>query len=659
MKEFESQLKPLESLSSTLEWAEFYLSQGFSVIPLNPKDKTPAISWKVYQTRKSTMEELSGWFSSGKNNIGIVTGKISDLVVIDIDSEAGLEFAKRNGFPDTPSVQTGKGRHLYYKYPAEIEVRNFQKRDDLEGIDLRGDGGYVVAPPSLHSSGSVYEWIDGKGLGDLPLSPQFPEMILIKQNEKTPIKEFLRGVPEGRRNDSLFRTICTLKKTGLNYDECLNLAHAINGRNRPPLPEDEVERIVYGIFERYNDPQKSVFQFSDPLYTQETEKLDLRAFNYSDVLKRGRDLQKLDIKVEWIIENILPAQSITLLHGRGGIGKTWLSLQIGDAVSQGAYLWGQATKKLPVYYIDLENSYPVLVERVKKLNIEQMFFWHNSSDTPPPKIDSPAWTVYRDKLPPGLLIVDTLRAFQSLDENDSRHMAGIMANLKAIRDRGFTIILLHHTPKNNERTYKGSTAIFDLCDHVLSIHSVKQPGTEEEDDSFGKYRWFGTKDKTRYKPFNISLMFEPEEGFIEIKGPDVEDSEKIRLWITELVVSDSRLPNQSEVIDNVVNKNGLSKSRIQKLLIQGEGNFWVTIKGGDKNKKLFHPVFDFSKLLHDAETRKQGLDTADISLLKKFWIWENRNVIERKRQEGRGYEALIFRMIEGMERCITNYNLPS
>ena len=279
---------------------------------------------------------------------------------------------------------------------------------------------------------------------------------------------------------------------------------------------------------------KSQFLSFRPLYMQKTEKLDLKNFVYSDVLKKGKDLQELDIKVEWVADNILPKESITLLHGRGGIGKTWLSLQIGEAVSNGKILFGHITQRTPVYYIDLENSFPMLVERVKKLDIKEINFWHNSSDTPPPKIDSDDWVVYKDKLPAGLLIIDTLRAFQSQDENSSQHMAAVMSNLKTIRDKGFTILLLHHTPKSNERTYKGSTAIFDLCDHVLSIHSGKGPDIEE-DDEFGKYRWFGTKDKTRYMPFSISLMFDPDKGFVEVKGPDVDDSEKIRILIAKLL----------------------------------------------------------------------------------------------------------------------------
>ena len=208
---------------STLDWAKFYLSKGFSLIPLRSRDKASAkSSWKEYQTKKPTESELEDWFAKGDKNIGIVTGGISGIVVIDLDSEAAEKFAIEKGFPKTPSVKTAKGCHLYYKYPNDIEVRNFQKRDDLPNIDLRANGGYVVAPPSIHSSGSVYEWIEGKGLDDLSLA-EFPDGILAKKRgEKTPTKELLAGVPEGKRNESLFRICNSFKHTGSTLEECLS-----------------------------------------------------------------------------------------------------------------------------------------------------------------------------------------------------------------------------------------------------------------------------------------------------------------------------------------------------------------------------------------------------------------------------------------------------
>src|SRR3990170_8888798 len=148
----------------TFQWGKYYIEKmGYSVIPVNA-DKKPAIpEWKPYQTKRPTEDELQEWFNNrSKNNIAIVTGTISGIVIVDFDTPEAVKLAKEKGFPLTPLVKTGKGDHAYCKYQEGI--RNFQKRDDLPGIDLRGEGGYVVAPPSIHKSGKVYEWVKGRGL---------------------------------------------------------------------------------------------------------------------------------------------------------------------------------------------------------------------------------------------------------------------------------------------------------------------------------------------------------------------------------------------------------------------------------------------------------------------------------------------------------------
>ncbi|NIM99435.1 MAG: hypothetical protein GTO24_15605, partial [candidate division Zixibacteria bacterium] len=108
--------------------ARAYVARGFSVIPLRPRDKRPALdSWTDFQKRKPTEEELSAWFggNGSRANIGIVTGWISGIVVLDLDSQEALKFAEENNFPATPRARTGKGYHCYYGYP-ENGVRNFQ-----------------------------------------------------------------------------------------------------------------------------------------------------------------------------------------------------------------------------------------------------------------------------------------------------------------------------------------------------------------------------------------------------------------------------------------------------------------------------------------------------------------------------------------------------
>lgn len=140
---------------TTLEYARDYIKRGYSVIPLQSNGKRPAIKWQAFQNRHATDAELVEWFGTGSLNIGIVTGRISGITVLDCDSDEAEALARKMGLPPTPTVKTGRGRHFYFKY-AEGS-RNFQKRDDLPGIDFRSDGGYVVAPPSRHPSGSMYE----------------------------------------------------------------------------------------------------------------------------------------------------------------------------------------------------------------------------------------------------------------------------------------------------------------------------------------------------------------------------------------------------------------------------------------------------------------------------------------------------------------------
>lgn len=297
-------------------------------------------------------------------------------------------------------------------------------------------------------------------------------------------------------------------------------------------------------------------------------------------LKKGSDLQGLECRVEWAINKLLPRQSITLLHGRGGIGKTWLALIMGNAVSKGLPFAELQTNQMPVIFMDFENSLPVLVERVKKVGCEDVLFWHNANETMrPPKLDSKEWTAYASLPSGGLLIFDTLRAAQGQDENDSQHMAFIMGRLKELRDAGFTILLLHHTPKGNDRTYKGSTAILDLADHVLSLHRVKKTNPDEviedEDETDCNYR-FGTKDKTRYEPFHTFLTFDPERGFTMAKDPDIEDIEAIH----ELLSGKGRL-NQSQAFELVKgNLDIKSKGLFLKLMRKGEGKYWRVEKEG-------------------------------------------------------------------------------
>ena len=142
---------------------------GFSVFPIPrprprvpegmPGDgKVPARPWREYQMRFPTEKEIRAWFGAEAMNIAVITGAISGIVVTDADDREALRWAVRR-LPYTPwQTQTARGFHLWYRHPG-VRVPNRARIETGEGklkLDVRGDGGYVIAPGSVHASGAEY-----------------------------------------------------------------------------------------------------------------------------------------------------------------------------------------------------------------------------------------------------------------------------------------------------------------------------------------------------------------------------------------------------------------------------------------------------------------------------------------------------------------------
>ena len=145
---------------SILEEALNYSRLGFSIIPIVPKDKKPLIRWEEYQTRRATEDEIKGWWAKWPDaNVGTVTGAISNIIVVDIDSEEAKnrlkEIVGEYDLDTVPRSRTGRGWQLFFKHPGG-KIPN--RASIFPGLDLRGDGGFVVLPPSIHPNGRTYKW---------------------------------------------------------------------------------------------------------------------------------------------------------------------------------------------------------------------------------------------------------------------------------------------------------------------------------------------------------------------------------------------------------------------------------------------------------------------------------------------------------------------
>ena len=143
-------------MDAALEYAEL----GWSVIPLSSTQKNPLVKWKKYQTEHATDTQIVDWFEKWPDaDVGIVTGAISGLCVVDADNETSRLRAIAEGYESPIKVQTKRGWHYYFKHPMDGVIRGPRSGVqagkhwiDENGLDFRGDGSYVKAPPSTNYS---------------------------------------------------------------------------------------------------------------------------------------------------------------------------------------------------------------------------------------------------------------------------------------------------------------------------------------------------------------------------------------------------------------------------------------------------------------------------------------------------------------------------
>lgn len=246
---------PAEKLEQA---AREYAAAGFYMIPLRPGQKLPLIKTGRDHLEAATIDpkQVEQWIRRWPDmDLGIVTGAGSGIVVVDIDGPKGAaalaKLEQKHGpLPETPTVLTSRGRHLYLRHPGgRIKTTSSVV---APGIDIRGDGGLVAAPPSIHKSGFVYQW---DCLFDLsiPFAPMPGWLVELTREKPLPqtVNRTAPGgetIPEGSRNSMLTSLAGSLRRTGLGGEDLVAALMAINiERCDPPLEESEVRTIAGSI----------------------------------------------------------------------------------------------------------------------------------------------------------------------------------------------------------------------------------------------------------------------------------------------------------------------------------------------------------------------------------------------------------------------------
>jgi hypothetical protein len=305
------------------------------------------------------------WGRWPEANIGIATGSRSGIVVVDLDGPEGVESARKvlppHALQETLAVQTGNGGyHLYYHHEGEA-VPNSVKR--LAGVDVRGDGGYVVAPPSRHYSGRNYEWATATAFNALPPIPEALGEALLgpaSSNGRLAAEEWGHVLYEGERDQEITRRAGKLLGADIPAHIVLKTLTELNEELcDPPLPEADIIRIVESI-----DRKELAKQAIQEKRKKSETVTDFPLLPWAEALRRYGGFE-----VEWTVDDWLPEATVGMVVAPPGSYKTWMLADLCLAVAGARPFLGEHTVERPgpVIIIQQEDFLPMLMDRMCKM----------------------------------------------------------------------------------------------------------------------------------------------------------------------------------------------------------------------------------------------------------------------------------------------------
>jgi putative DNA primase/helicase len=261
-----------------------YRRRGWSPIPIKDRSKEPNLrELRPYLDRPATGEEMRAWSWSG---VGIVTGGLSGVLVLDVDGPEGEAELRKHGHPATPMVRTASGGlHLYFKHPA-YEVKTGIRI--APGLDVKASGGYVVAPPSVGPNGKRYEWIVPPEEAELADPPEWLSRMLSSRRSKPPAGPVGERISSGERNKVLASIAGTMRRRGMGEAEILAALEVTNAqRCESPLEAEEVAKIAASVA-RY-EPAGDVVHVS---FNGNGSPRSPQGFNLTDLGNAGRFIHR-------------------------------------------------------------------------------------------------------------------------------------------------------------------------------------------------------------------------------------------------------------------------------------------------------------------------------------------------------------------------------
>lgn len=499
------------------EAALAYASLGLYVHPVYPVDeqgtctcpagaacrtpgKHPTLSGWPERTSRDPAQ-IRAWFSNGRpTNLGVATGPRSGVFVVDVDGAAALEWIRSKPMPLTWILRTGSGgTHYWFRYPASVTVSNNTRalyKDEAtgSGIDVRGEGGQVVVPPSRNASGA-YTWFAGCAPGECELAEApawLLEALAADSGGQKPAAPLEEQIPAGERNSTLASLAGSMRRRGASAEAIL-AALLVENRDRcqPPLERGEVEAIATSV-SRYAPEAPLVVTYSTPQPTAATAGGVLHVSEREWNL-RGSDFARMEVVQAAPLlggagtGTLLAAGDLAVWHGAPRSWKSFTALLSAVCVATGTPLAGNwpATRSR-VMYAQEEGSLAAWQRRLlwclcashtEPEDLED-FLWTSASVGL--RLDNLVWidALRREleKVQPAVLFLDPLSRLSGHDENDATEtnaFVDLVKSLQAAAASELSVVLIHHDRKRQigatgrrAESMRGSSALWGACGTV-------------------------------------------------------------------------------------------------------------------------------------------------------------------------------------------------
>lgn len=517
----------IDNKTTALRLAEI----GWRVVPIKPGMKRPAMSaWQHAAT--SDTQTIINWFSGmyRDHGIGVATGPQpngQNLIVVDVDmhdiERSGYdtlsELEKRYGaLPTTVTVATGSGgRHIYLLAPPSVEIRNDAGKRLGAGIDIRGDGGQVLAPPTVHPNGTAYVWVDGCSPWDIEPAPMPKWMVdLIANPQAKPPTDPITNDGDGPAARYNARTTWQelLTRDGWIYShsdrdgeqywtrpgkdirEGTSATVGYRGQDVLVVFTSSISWLPAGAYSRFGymacrdfngDRSAAARALLRDEHVTEQPSIDDLIDGETATTSDQRLLEMLidwptfweqdHTVAEWLAEPLIAEARAHAIFAPGGTGKSLLALWLCAAIATGTPIFGHPQPARRVLYLDYEMTPDDLAERLESMGYTPEHNLSNLRYALLPDFESldteqGGRQVARlaELCDAELVVIDTFGRAVSGEENEADTVRAFYRNTGILLKRaGRAFMRIDHAGKDLDRGQRGSSAKNDDVDIVWQM----------------------------------------------------------------------------------------------------------------------------------------------------------------------------------------------